>query len=201
MKFLPLILLVFLSIAHAQTQDPHAADREALRSIGARYEQAINQADLNSLSDSVLPDASAVFMTNDELKGLPAMQAFIEGVQKEIGEGSVYQVKLRPGITEFHGDLAIAHGESDESVTFANGKQVAYVTKWTAVLKKVDGNWKALRLHVSLNPIDNPIIDLQHGLRNWVWAFGGLVAGILAMVLFRNVRRSSRPGHEQTTRI
>jgi uncharacterized protein (TIGR02246 family) len=189
MKLLPLSLLVFLSTAHAQTPDPHAADREALRSIGARYEQAINQADLNSLADSVLPDASAVFMTNDELKGLPAMQAFIEGVRKEIGEGSVYQVKLRPAATEFHGDLAIAHGESDESVTFKNGKQIAYVTKWTAVLKKVDGRWKALRLHVSLNPIDNPIIDLQQGVRNWIWAFGGLAVGVLTMVVIGIVRR------------
>lgn len=190
MKILPFSLLLLLSIAHAQVPDPHAADRDALRAIGARYEQAINQADLNSLADSVLPDASAVFMTNDELKGLPAMQAFIEGVQKEIGEGSVYQVKLRPGTTEFYGDLAIAHGESDESVTFKNGKQITYVTKWTAVLKKVDGTWKALRLHVSLNPIDNPIIDLKDGLRNWIWSLGGFFVGVLGVVLFRTLRRA-----------
>lgn len=189
MKLIPLCCFVLISSLQAQDNDPHAADRDALRALGSRYEQAINQLNLNSLADSVLPEASAVFMTNDELKGLPAMQEFIEGVQKEIGEGSVYEVKLRPGTTEFHGDVAIAHGESDESVTFPNGKRISYVTRWTAVLKKVDGIWKASRLHVSLDPIDNPIIALREGLRHWTWAGGGVILGILLSSAFGFLRR------------
>jgi ketosteroid isomerase-like protein len=189
MKLMPLCIFILISTLQAQDNDPHAADRDALRALGSRYEQAINRFDLGSLADSVLPEASAVFMTNDELNGLPAMQQFIEGVRKEIGEGSVYEVKLRPGSTEFHGDVAIAHGESDESVTFPNGKHIFYVTRWTAVLKKVDGTWKALRLHVSLDPIDNPIITLQEGLGRRVWAGGGLVAGIVLTSAVGLIRR------------
>ncbi|MCB1226623.1 MAG: hypothetical protein KDK99_12485 [Verrucomicrobiales bacterium] len=122
------------------------------------------------------------------------MQTFIEGIMKQLGEGAIYRVKLRPDTTDFHGDIAIAHGESDESVTFGNGKSIAYVTKWTAVLKKVDGAWKAARLHVSLNPIDNPIITLQQGLLRWVWAAGGAVSGIVALLIFRLLRRTGKQG-------
>lgn len=189
MKAITLCLLAAVSALQAQTPDLNAADRDALRALGTRYEEAINKGDLNSLADSVLPDASAVFMTNDELKGLSAMQKFIKDVMKQLGEGAVYRVKLRPDITDFHGDIAIAHGESYESVTFGNGKSIAYVTKWTAVLKKVDGMWKAARLHVSLNPIDNPIIALQQGLLRWVWAAGGAFSGIVALGVWRLLRK------------
>jgi len=184
------LLATSLVKAEAQSVDSFEADKIALRALGARYEEAINQGNLNLLSDSVLPDATIVFMTNDELKGLPAMQSYVESVQKRLGDGAVYRVKLQPHDTDFQGDIAIAQGTSDESVTFGNGKTIAYTTKWTAVLKKADGIWKAARLHVSLDPIDNPIIRMQWNLRLWIAGIGGLIVGIIGMLLIQKMRTS-----------
>lgn len=139
----------------------------------------------------MLPEASAVFMTADERKGLAEMQAYLESVMKRLGQGATYRVKLKPDNTDFHGDVAIAHGASDETVNFPNGKAISYTTKWTAVLSKSDGKWKAARLHVSLDPINNPIVALQRNTRTWIAVGVGLLVGALGIWLLGKLRRSA----------
>jgi uncharacterized protein (TIGR02246 family) len=179
------LLITGFSTAMAQTPtaDAHEPDRLALRALAARYERAIADGDLMSLQDSILPDASAVFMTGDEVTGVSAMQTFLDGIKKQLGEGTQYSVKLNPNPTRFEGALAIASGTSDEKVTFGNGKELTYQTKWTASLKKEDGKWLAMRLHVSLDPINNPIITLQARAHKWIVgsiaAVGGLLLGLV----------------------
>lgn len=67
----------FLSSANAQadTPSPGEADREALRALAARYEQAISQGNLLSLQDVVLDDASAVFITGEKSPACPRCKA------------------------------------------------------------------------------------------------------------------------------
>ncbi len=172
-----------LSTAAAQTPaavgDGREADRQALRSLAARYEAAISNGDLMALQDSVLPGASAVFMTGDELTGVPAMQTFLDGIKKQLGAGTKYSVKLNPNPTQFEGDIAFASGTSDEKVIFGNGKELNYQTKWTAILKKVDGKWLSMRLHVSLDPINNPIIEMRIRTEKWIAAGIALAGGVL----------------------
>jgi ketosteroid isomerase-like protein len=165
-------------------------DKDALRALGRRFEEAINRGDVMSLADAVLPEATAVFMTNDEVTGLPAMQRFFDGIKAQLGPGSRYTIHLKPDDTNFHGDLAIAHGVSEETARLGNGTEIAYVTKWTAVLKKVDGRWQAARLHVSLDPINNSIIDLKFRMQKWVLAGIGALGGLaLGFILGRRRRR------------
>ena len=200
-KTLLCLCLVSLGLGSAAAQTPAAvddgreADRQALRALAARYEAAISNGDLMALQDSVLPDASAVFMTGDELTGVPAMQAFFDGIKKQLGAGSKYTIKLNPDDTRFEGDIALAGGTSDEKVVFGNGKEINYQTKWTAILKKVDGKWLAMRLHVSLNPIHNPIIELRTKTQKWLTAGAALAGGILlGMLLLAGFRgRAAKP--------
>ena len=184
-----------LGTVNAQAPDDAArdSDRQGLRALAARYETAISNGDLMSLQDSILPDASAVFMTGDEVSGVAAMQAFLDRVRKELGDGTRYSVKLNPGATRFEGEIASAHGTSDEKVIFGNGREISYQTKWTALLKKVDGKWFAMRLHVSLDPINNPIIELQSRATKWLIGGGALIGGILLGMLIAGFR--SRPLH------
>ena len=177
----------------ATADDGREADRQALRALAARYEAAIGSGDLMSLQDSVLPGTSAVFMTGDEVTGLANMQTFLDGIMKELGAGTKYSVKLNPNPTQFEGDLAMASGTSDEKVVFGNGKELNYQTKWTAILKKVDGKWVSARLHVSLDPINNPIIEMRTRMEKWIAAgialAGGVFVGIL-LVVIRKKRQS-----------
>ena len=194
MKTIAALIAVSTSVAFSQQPDadPHAADREALRAIGARYEKAINDGNLSPLADSLLPSMSTVFVTGKEVAGVEAMQKYYEDIKAQLGEGSSFKVKLIPDRTEFFGDMAIAHGRSDESVNFANGSTLAYQTVWTAVLKKTDGQWKGARLHVSMDPVENPIIELKTKWRERLIGGGGLLVGLVlagAMVWLRGKRR------------
>lgn len=182
-----LVLLLLSQLALAQ-QDGTEADKQALRTLGASYEKAINSGDLSSLAPSLTSTASAVFLTNDEVKGLPAMQAFFNDIKKRLGPGSSYSIKLVPDDTQFFGDIALAHGSTEESVTMA-GKILNYTTRWTAVLRKLEGTWKAERLHVSLNPIDNPIIAARTVGQSWLVGAVASVSGIVLGFLLARLRR------------
>ena len=187
-----LIHLLCVSAAFAQTptsDDAHAEDRAALRELGAKYEQAINSGNLRTLAPSIEPEASAVFATNDEVQGLDAMQKYFDSIKERLGKGSSYTVKLTPDPAEFFGDIALAHGRSDETAKLGSGAEYRFITHWTAVLRKDGGSWKAQRLHVSMDPFDNPAITARLQLRTWIAAAPGALAAAVAFVLGRASRR------------
>jgi uncharacterized protein (TIGR02246 family) len=192
---LPLAWLFLFAASCLAQEAGSEEDKNALRALGARYEKAINEANLSSLSDVVLPGASAVFMTGDEIKGLPAMQQFLERIKAQLGNGAQYTIKLVPDDTDFHGDTAVAHGTSEESVVLGSGRSLRYTTRWTGVLRKVDGQWMAARLHVSLDPIHNPIVDFRIKTQSWLTGGAALVLGlVLGWVVGRRRRGEARVG-------
>ena len=179
--------LLAVTLAAASAQDLEA-DKAALRELGARYEAAINAGNLAELKDHVLPDASAVFMTGEERTGLDAMQTYLNEVKAQLGKDTSYTVRLHPDETNFQGDIAIARGTSDESISTAKGDVLDWQTKWTAVLKKVNGRWLALRLHVSLNPLDNPIINLRSTAGKYLAGLVGVGVGLLLVKIVSLLR-------------
>jgi ketosteroid isomerase-like protein len=187
-----LINLLFFSTAFAQTpapEDEHAADRAALRELGGQYEQAINSGNLMPLAPSIAPEASAVFATNDEVQGLEAMQKYFDSIKERLGRNSSYTVKLNPDHSEFFGDIALAHGRSDETAKLGNGQEYRFTTHWTAVLRKDGGSWKAHRLHVSMDPLDNPAITARLQMRTWIAVALGVLAAAAAFVVGRASKR------------
>lgn len=188
-KFRPLLInLLFFNAAFAQTpalDDEHAADREALRELGSHYEQAINTGNLMPLASSIATNASAVFATNDEVQGLDAMQKYFDSIKERLGKNSSYTVKLNPDRTEFFGDIALAHGSSDETAKLGNGREYRFKTHWTAVLRKDGKTWKAHRLHVSMDPFDNPAITARLQMRTWIAGGFGMLAAVAAFAIGR----------------
>jgi ketosteroid isomerase-like protein len=183
-----LINLLCFSAAFAQTpapDDQHAADRAALRELGSQYEQAINSGNLMPLAPLIAPEASAVFATNDEVQGLDAMQKYFDSIKERLGKGSSYTVKLNPDRTEFFGDIALGHGRSEETAKLGSGREYHFTTHWTAVLRKDGGSWKAHRLHVSMDPLDNPAIAARLQIRTWIAAALGMLAAGAAFVVGR----------------
>jgi len=188
-----IIILAFWTVASAispaQNTD-RTADKEALRALAARYEVAINQGSLAGLQDSVAPEVSAVFMTGVESKGLEAMQKYYDEIKGKLGSGGSYTVKFVPDDTDFHGNIAVAHGTSDEAVVLGNGKRITYRSLWTAVLEKNDGQWKALRLHVSIDPIDNAFVRMKLDLTKWMHlAIGGLIGLVAGLLGFKIISK------------
>ena len=77
----------------------------------------------------------------------------------------------------------------------SSGNEYRFTSHWTAVLRKVDGQWKIVRAHSSLDPFGNPMVVgeakrkvMQIGIAA---AAGGLLLGVVfAWLLFG---RRSRP--------
>lgn len=194
LPLVPLLLLLACPVLSAQDPAPdREADKTALRALGARFEAAINQGDLTPLAADLAPDPSAVFLTGDECRGLPAMQAFYDKVRAMLGTGGTYTIKLRPADTDFRGSTAIARGLSEETATTGSGAVYSFETKWTAVLlKQPDGRWLAARLHVSMDPVDNPLAAAKHAAAGWAKLAAGAAAGLpLGWFLARRRRRPS----------
>jgi len=187
-----LINLLFFSTALAQPpapEDEHGADRAALRELGGKYEQGINSGNLMPLAPSIAPEVSAVFATNDEVQGLDAMQKYFDSIKERLGKNSSYSVKLNPDRTDFFGNIALAHGRSDETAKLGNGREYRFTTHWTAVLRKDNGSWKALRLHVSMDPLDNPAITARLQVRTLIVAALGALAAAVAFAIGRAARK------------
>ena len=186
-------LLAFTPASFGQEPTPgddHAADRATLREIGGRYEQANNQGNLLPLAPFVAASASAVFATNDEVQGLDAIQKYFESIKKRLGENSSYAVALDPDRTEFFGNIALAHGRSNETAKLGNGREYRFTTHWTAVLRKDADGWKALRLHVSMDPFENPAIAARLQVRTILVAAIGVAVAVAAFLLGRMKRRT-----------
>lgn len=193
MKILQFLVCAWMTVTVASAQtDDREPDKQALRALAARYEAAINEGSFAGLADSLAPEVSAVFMTGTEVRGLQEMQDYYDKIKGQLGDGGSYSVKLKPDDTDFHGDVAVAHGASDETVTLGNGKEIAYQSQWTAVLRKVDGKWMASRLHVSIDPIENPFMEMRVRIAKGVHLIIGLAVGLLLAWIICRVRPSRR---------
>lgn len=189
MKFITFLLLWAATSAAIFAQEPdRAADKQALRALAVRYEAAINHGSFADLKDSAAPEISAVLMTGVEVKGIDEMQKYYDEIKAKIGSGGSYSVKLLPDDSNFHGNIAVAHGLSEEAVVLGNGKHINYQSHWTVVLEKTNGKWMALRLHVSIDPINNPFVAMKVAASKWLNLGIGAVVGLIGAWLIMKMK-------------
>ena len=74
-------------------------------------------------------------------------------------------------------DTAVSSGRSVAHYTLM-GTEYEFENRWTATLVKENGKWLLVGYHVSLDALDNPIIDIAK--RGLYWAGGiGVLVGLL----------------------
>lgn len=179
-------------------QDDEAA-HQALREFKVIFEQAASENKLDLLKPHLHEPFSVVTYTDREFTDFEAFKARWQKTRDEVvGKGS-YKVTLLPELSEIYGDMAIARGDSKNVLVTGAGKEYHFTSHWTAVFRKVDGQWKVVRVHSSLDPFGNPLVVaeawrkvLQVGLAA---AVGGLVVGwLLAYFVVGRARRASNSG-------
>jgi ketosteroid isomerase-like protein len=190
-------LAVAFFASSALAQDADEADHQALRKLKAVFEQAASENNLDLLKPYVHEKFSAVTYTDREFFDFEAFKARWQKTRDEIvGDGS-YKVTLLPERSEIYGDLAITRGDSENVLINSAGKKFEFTSHWTAVCRKIDGEWKIVRAHSSLDPFGNPM--LVDGVKSKLVqvgaaaALGGLVLGGIATYLIMRARVRRRP--------
>ena len=143
------------------------------------YEDAVNSGDLKTLAPVFGPQTSGVVATNEEFHTLDEMQQIFDRFKSTLGPGYTYRVTLNPERSLIYGDIAVARGTSDEYVKISNGHEFNLTTRWTAVLRRENGQWHLLRSQVSMDPFHNPVNEYFFASVKKIYGGGGLALGLI----------------------
>jgi ketosteroid isomerase-like protein len=188
--FLTFLVILGVASAPAIAADDPAAAHDALRVIKSTYEKAVATGDLAPLKELFAPDTTAVMALGTEIKSFSELEEHWKYVRALLGEGGTYATTLNPEPSLIFGDLAIARGTSDDVAKTGDGREFRFQTRWTAVCRLIDGQWKVLRLHASMDPVNNVFIDTFLKKAKTGYGLGGLALGAaLGLVIGRLTKR------------
>jgi len=139
-------------------KDKFLADREELRAIQKVFESSVENNAIEDIRSFVHPDFSFVSFTDKSFSSFDAFKSQWEITRKKmVGAGS-FSSQLNPEPTLFIDDIAISHGNANNTLIDAKGCRYDFTNQWTVVFKRLDGDWKVLRAHNSLDPFNNPML-------------------------------------------
>ena len=187
-----LALIVSPNLLAATETDSRSADHEALRDMRKTIVQAVNTDNLELLTPVLHENVSITMVDQTVITSPQALKDYFHKMFK--AEGSILKsvkVEPKPDIeTLFVSDqVGINRGASADTYTLKSGRVVVLNTRWSSTVVKEGDGWKLLTLHVGVNLLDNPILAGTEQLKYW-WAAAGLIVGLLAMFLWKWVRRA-----------
>jgi hypothetical protein len=110
------------------------------------------------------------------------MQQIFDNFKNTLGPGYIYRVTVHPERSLIYGDIAVARGTSDEYVK-SKGHEFNLTTRWTAVLRRENGQWHLIRSQVSMDPFHNSVTDYFFASVKKVYGGGGLAIGLVLGLL------------------
>jgi uncharacterized protein (TIGR02246 family) len=176
--------------AHAD----EAADREALQSLVREYEAAVKKGDPTVLKPFLASDFTGVMVTGEPVAGYESIETYWNKIQRLLGEGGKYSVKINiAGPATIAGNIAYAHGTSEDTAITSAGKEYKFQGFWTAVCVRQDDRWKIARIHGSMDAITNTFIrPMLRASAITGGLIGGAVGFALSAILFWMLGRRKR---------
>ncbi len=181
--------LGMLGLWDASARADSESDRAALRLLQSNCLDAINHGDMSRLAPCLSTDVTIITMTGDEIKGSANLESSWKKAQDLIGPGGRYRVGMDSEQTDFYGNLAVSRGTTKEVVRLPDGREMPFTSYWTAICRKDDGAWKAVRVEATMNPVDNVFIALQLQKNRTSFGIGGFVIGMVLTLAIRGLRR------------
>lgn len=164
--------LLVLTSAQAAEDAAHAE----LRTLRTEVIDAITKGDIDSVIRHVHPDVVVTWQNSEVCRGRQGLKDFFEKTGRDSFKG--YKVPPTPDeLTILHGgDTGVSFGETVAQYHLL-GKDYEIKSRWTATLVKVDGKWLLAAYHISMNVLDNPLLNAAKGA---LYVAGGiaLVIGI-----------------------
>jgi ketosteroid isomerase-like protein len=189
----PLVLAVLAGAGAAAADD--AADHDALRKLKRAYEEAVAQDRVEALVPYLDKQFTGIMLTGEQVVGEEGIRAYWKKIKDLMGPGGKYTVSVEPeDLSMLFGDIAVAKGTTTDVVTTDRG-EYRFTSHWTAVCRRVDGEWKILRVQGSMDPVANPFVK-KLVTTSAVWSGGGggglgLAAGLAGGVLLGRRRKAA----------
>ncbi len=189
------MLLPFLLCAPPVfAQDEHEADRAALRGMLQDIEQGINNGNIDLMAKHIADNATVTWLNAETSKGPDGVRAYFRRMVGDAPGTILSKYSTHPmisGPAVFHGDVAVANGTTRDEFTPHHRSVFKFDSRWTATLRKSEGQWRIIALHLSTNNFDNELIDelKQFAIYSGI---GGALAGLLLAAVLAYWRRRTK---------
>jgi ketosteroid isomerase-like protein len=160
MSQFPRLILLFLTglftLASAHAAEDPAHDE--LRALRTTIIDAIVKGDIDTVLKHVHPDVVVTWQNSEVCRGRAGLKGFFEKTGRESFKG--YKLPPTPDeLTILHGgDTGVSFGETIAGYKLL-GKDYEIKSRWTATVVKVDGRWQLAAYHISMNVLDNPLLN------------------------------------------
>jgi ketosteroid isomerase-like protein len=150
-----LLATVALTFSVNAAEDPA---HDELRALRTQVIDGIVKGDIDAVLTHVHPNVVVTWQNSEVCRGAEGLKAFFNKMGKQTFKG--YKVPPTPDeLTILHGgDTGISFGKVVGHYTLL-GKELEFTSRWTATLVKENGRWLLASYHVSLNALDNPLLN------------------------------------------
>lgn len=190
-SLLVFLLSLLLGSSLAFGEDERAADRQQLLGILGDIERGINDGNIELMVRHIDDKAVVTWLNAEVSQGPDGVRDYF---RRMVGSGpdtvlSKYQT--HPKISQpaiFYGDVAVANGTTEDEFTPHLRSVFNFSSRWTASLRKVDGQWKIIALNLSTNTFNNVLISELERFA-LLTGVGGLLGGLLLAAAWGYFRR------------
>lgn len=155
-----------------------------LRALKANLLEAIKSRDIEAMLKFTTPEVVVTWQNNEVCRGHDDLRKFYA----ELGADAFKAYKVEPTAdtltTTFGGDAGVVAGHSVGSYSLF-GKDYEFDNRWTAAVVKKDGQWLLASYHVSLNALDNPILNTTSRTLYYAGAAGLVLGLIIGLIIGR----------------
>ncbi len=198
-KYLGMVLVCGIVVAAPVTaqesqEPPEDPAHDELRALRAGLVEALNSGDIEAQLRYVHPNVVVTWQNNEVNRGHDGIRAFME----DMGTDAFQHYVVEPTPDE----LTILSGD-DTGISFGRsvarynvlGKEFEFENRWTATLVKENDEWLIASYQVSLNALDNPILNAAKSALYWVGGIGLVVGVIVGMLVgkLRTAKQASSP--------
>jgi len=170
-----------LAIQTARAQDaavPMDPDHVELRALKDQLVKGIEEGNMDLIDPLLHPDVVVTWQDGQVCKGPAAIRKFYADMaakSKKTFQGyKVPPTADEPTILHAGNNAGVAYGYN-VGVFHLAGKDFEMNNRWTATMVKENGKWLLSSYHVSMNVLDNPLLNTVK-----VLAIGGSVFALIA---------------------
>jgi ketosteroid isomerase-like protein len=169
------------------TATPEDPAHQELRVLRTNVIEAITKGDFERTLSLVHTNLVVTWQNAEVCRGHKGLREFFNRVGQQTFRG--YKVPPTPDELTilYGGDTGISFGSTVASYQLF-GRDYEFVSRWTATVVKENGRWLLSSYHISMNVLDNPLLN---GAKKALYWFGGIacLAGFALGIIVTKTRR------------